>query len=116
MIDDVFCKIIKGELSGETVYRDDEVIVLKDIHPQAPVHLLIMPVAHYAGITDFADHDGHVLGKMMRIADRMAHQSGLDHGYRLIINEGEHGGKMVPHLHMHFLGGKKLGPKLVKED
>ncbi len=115
MIQDVFCKIIKGALSGEFVYRDDQMVVLKDIHPQAPVHLLIMPAAHYDGIKDFVEHDGHVLGKMLRIADRIAHEQGLEKGYRLIINEGEHGGKLVPHLHMHLLGGKKLGPKLVKE-
>lgn len=115
MIDDVFCKIISGELAGDAVYRDDEVIVLKDIHPQAPVHLLIMPVAHYEGIHDFAEHDGHLLGKMLRIADHLAHEQGLDKGYRLIINEGEHGHKMVPHLHIHLLGGANLGPKIVKQ-
>lgn len=115
MIDDVFCKIINGELSGDTVYRDDEMIVLKDIHPQAPVHLLIMPVAHFEGIHDVAEKDGHLLGKMLRVADRIAQEQGLEKGYRLIINEGEHGGKLVPHLHIHLLGGKKLGPKIVQD-
>jgi histidine triad (HIT) family protein len=115
MISDVFCKIIQGELKGDIVYRDDDVIVLKDIHPQAPVHLLIMPVAHYDGIKDFTGHDGHLLGIMLGTADRIAREQGLDKGYRLIINEGEHGGKLVPHLHMHLLGGKKLGPKIVSD-
>ena len=113
MIDDVFCKIISGELSADFVYRDDEVIVVKDIHPQAPVHLLIIPVKHFAGIQDFAEGDGHLLGKMLRVAHDVAAKAGLDRGYRLIVNEGEHGGKLVPHLHVHLLGGKKLGPKIV---
>ena len=115
MIDDVFCKIIKGELKGDVVYRDEHVIVLKDIHPQAPVHLLIMPVQHFDGIKDFAEHDGHLLGEMLRVADKVASEQGLEKGYRLIINEGEHGGKLVPHLHIHLLGGKRLGPKIVSE-
>jgi histidine triad (HIT) family protein len=116
MIDDVFCKIIQGELSAEFVYRDDEVVVFKDIHPAAPVHLLIVPVQHFQGIKDFAEHDGHLLGKMLRIADTVAHEQGLKDGYRLIVNEGEHGGKLVPHLHIHLLGGKKLGPKLLRDE
>lgn len=116
MIDDVFCKILSGELGGEFVYRDEDVAVLKDIHPQAPVHLLIMPVKHYSGISDFLKEDGHVLEKMLRIADRVAHEQGLEKGYRLIINEGEHGGKLVPHVHLHLLGGKRLGPKIVSPD
>lgn len=115
MIDDVFCKIIQGELQGDIVYRGEGVVVLRDIHPQAPVHLLIMPEQHYEGIGDFLEHDGHILGTMLRVAHSMAEKEGLTHGYRLIINEGEHGGKLVPHLHIHLLGGKKLGAKIVQE-
>jgi histidine triad (HIT) family protein len=116
MIDDVFCKIIKGELAADFVYRDDDLVVFKDIHPQAPVHLLIVPINHFTGIEDFSEHDGQVLGKMLRVAHRVATEQGLDRGYRLIINEGEHGGKLVPHLHVHLLGGKKLGPKIVSSE
>jgi histidine triad (HIT) family protein len=112
MIDDVFCKIIRGELGGKVVYRDDEVVVLEDIHPQAPVHLLVMPVAHVDGL---GDASADLLGKLVATARRVAVEQGLDHGYRLIINEGEHGGKLVPHLHLHLLGGKKLGPKIVQD-
>lgn len=115
MIEDVFCKIIAGEIPGEEVYRDDEVVVIKDIHPQAPVHLLVMPVKHVAGIEELAEHDGHLLGKLIATAHRVATEQGLTKGYRLIINEGEHGGKLVPHLHVHLLGGKALGPKIVAE-
>ena len=110
MSDDVFCKIIKGELPGDFIYRDDQVVVIKDIHPQTPVHLLIMPVKHIDGITE---NDGQLLGTMVTVAHKVAMEQGLNQGYRLIINEGEHGGKLVPHLHMHLLGGKRLGPKIV---
>ncbi len=114
MIDDVFCKIISGELSADVVYKDDEFWVIKDIHPQAPVHLLIIPAKHFLKIEDFRKEDG-LLGRALLLADKMAHDNGLgDKGYRLIINEGEHGGKLVPHFHIHLLGGKKLGPKIVE--
>ena len=114
MIDDVFCKIISGELKGDIVQRDDEFIVLRDIRPQAPAHLLVLPVAHADSIGDIKD-DAQ-LGRMLRVAHEVAAKQGLDKGYRIIINEGEHGGKLVPHLHLHLLGGKRLGAKLVKED
>jgi histidine triad (HIT) family protein len=113
MIEDVFCKILQGELKAEFVYRDDEVAVIKDIHPQAPVHLLVMPVQHVDGV---ADATPALLGKLVATAHTVAQEQGLKNGYRLIINEGEDGGKLVPHLHLHLLGGKRLGAKLVKED
>jgi histidine triad (HIT) family protein len=113
MIADVFCKMVSGELRTEFLYRDDDVFVIRDIKPQAPVHLLVIPVKHFDGIADFAEHDGHLLGKMLSVADRVAREQGLDKGYRLIVNEGEHGGKLVPHLHLHLLGGRRLGPKIV---
>lgn len=114
MIDDVFCKIVSGELSADVVYKDDEFWVIKDIHPQAPVHLLIIPAKHFLKIEDFGKESA-LLGKALLLADKVAHEQGLgDKGYRLIINEGEHGGKMVPHLHVHLLGGKRLGPKIVE--
>ncbi|HXK36516.1 MAG TPA: HIT domain-containing protein [Candidatus Paceibacterota bacterium] len=115
MIEDVFCKILSGELKGDFVYRDEDVAVIKDIHPQAPVHLLVMPVKHFNGLEDFTEHDGHLLEKMLRVAHRVAQEQGMAEGYRLIINEGQHSGKLVPHLHMHLLGGKRLGPKMVME-
>ena len=113
MIDDVFCKILDGTKHEDFVYRDEDIAVIKDIHPQAPVHLLIIPVKHYDGLEDFTKTDGDMCGKMLKVAHRVAKEQGLERGYRLIINEGEDGGKLVPHLHMHLLGGKKLGPKIV---
>jgi histidine triad (HIT) family protein len=115
VISDVFCKIISGELGTDAVYKDEEVWVIKDINPQAPVHLLVIPVKHFEKLEDFKDGDGDILGKLLRVADKAAHEQGLERGYRLILNEGEHGGKLVPHLHVHLLGGKPLGPKLVRD-
>ncbi len=113
---DIFCKIIAGEVKADFVYRDDDFIVIKDINPQAPVHLLVIPVKHFTSLEDFLEGDNNgLLGKGLVVAHKVAHEVGIaDKGYRLIINEGEYGGKMVPHLHIHLLGGKKLGPKIVK--
>jgi len=112
MIDDIFCKIIKGELPADKVYEDDEFLVIKDIHPQAPVHLLIIPKKHIFGMHDATQE---LLGQAMMVADKVAQHVGVvEKGYRLILNEGEHGGKLVPHFHIHLLGGKALGTKIVK--
>ncbi len=113
MITDVFCKIVRGELSSEgIIYQDDDFIVKKDIQPQAPVHVIIFPKNHVFGMHDAT---ADMLGKAMVLADKVAQQLGIDDkGYRLIINEGEHGGKLVPHFHIHLLGGKNLGSKIVK--
>ncbi len=113
MISDVFCKIITGELKADVIYKNEEFWVIKDIHPQAPVHLLIIPAEHFLKIEDFVD-GAELLGKAFLLADKMAHEQGLERGYRLIVNEGEHGGKLVPHFHIHLLGGKRLGPKIIK--
>lgn len=115
MISDVFCKIIKGELTAETIYQDSDFLVIKDINPQAPVHLLIIPKKHYNSLEDFMENDSALLGRSLIVAHKVAHQTGIvDKGYRIILNEGEYGGKLVPHLHIHLLGGKRLGPKIVK--
>jgi len=116
MIDDVFCKIIGGEIKADFIYKDDDFVVIRDINPQAPIHLLIIPVKHFESIQDIQAADAGILGKGLMIADKVAKDLGLgDKGYRLIINEGSDGGKLVPHLHIHLLGGKKLGPKIVRD-
>ena len=113
MISDVFCKIVKGELSQEgIIYQDDDFIVKKDINPQAPIHVIIFPKSHVFGMHGAT---ADMLGKAMVLADKMAQQLGIaEKGYRIILNEGAHGGKLVPHLHIHLLGGKPLGSKIVK--
>ncbi len=114
MITDVFCKIISGELKSEAVYKDNDFWVVKDINPNAPIHLLIIPVKHFLKIEDFRGDDG-LLGKALLLADKIGHEVAGDKGYRLVINEGEYGGKLVPHFHIHLLSGKRLGPKLIKD-
>lgn len=114
MITDVFCKIINGELKADIVHEDEEFLVIKDIKPAAPVHLLIIPKKHYDALADFKGEEADVLGRILLTAEKVAQKAGLEKGYRIIINEGEHGGKLVPHLHVHVLGGKRLGPKLVQ--
>ena len=114
MISDVFCKIIKGELPADIVYEDDEFLAIKDIRPKAPIHLLIMPKKHFDKIHAASHEDLDLLGKMMITAGKVAKIMGLDEkGYRLIINQGQQAGQLVPHLHLHLLGGKNLGPKII---
>ena len=126
MIQDIFCKIINKELPAEIVYEDEEFLVIKDINPQAPVHLLVVPKKHFdqiypalvdkGGVHAASHEDLDLLGNMILVAGKAAKLSGLENnGYRLIINQGEDGGQLVPHLHLHVLGGKKLGSKIVKE-
>ena len=115
MINDVFCKIIEGSLKSDPVYQDDEFLVIKDIKPAAPVHLLVIPKRHFDSLAEFKAVDAALLGRALLTADKVAREQGLDRGYRLVLNEGEHGGKLVPHLHIHILGGKRLGPKVVQD-
>lgn len=115
MISDVFCKIINKELPAEVVLEDEDFLVIKDIHPQAPVHVLIIPKRHLDAIHQATSHeDLDVLGKMLEMAARAAQHLGVaEQGYRLILNQGASAGQLVPHLHLHLLAGKKLGPKIV---
>ena len=113
---DVFCKIIAGELPGDIVHRDEDFVVVKDLHPKAPVHLLIVPVKHYEALDSFKAEESELLGRLLLLADKVAKEQGLGgKGYRLIMNDGADGGKIVPHLHFHLLGGKNLGPKIIQE-
>lgn len=114
MIEDIFCKIINKELSADAVIEDEDFIVVKDIHPQAPVHVLIIPKKHLNIIHEINHEDLDILGKMFVIAGQVAKKLGVEKtGYRLILNQGSDAGQVVPHLHLHLLAGKKLGPKIV---
>jgi histidine triad (HIT) family protein len=115
MIDDVFCKIIKKELSAEIVMEGKDWLAFKDIHPSAPVHILIVPKKHIGGIEEATEEDAELIGELFLAAKKVAKKMELDKGYRVIINQGEHGGQMVPHLHIHLLGGKRLGTKIVSD-
>ncbi len=107
--DCTFCKIISGEIPSKIAYKDKDVVVFPDINPATPVHLLIVPVKHIESLSDVTDADTPVLGKMLSVASRMAKEQGLSQkGYRLTINNGADAGQIVPHLHMHLLGGRPL--------
>lgn len=112
---DIFCKIISKELSADIVMEDDEWLAINDIHPQAPIHVLIIPKRHIQDVVSFTDADSELAGKLLLASVKIAKKLGLDYkGFRLIVNQGEDGGQLVPHFHLHLLGGKSLGPKIVR--
>jgi len=116
MIDDVFCKIIKKEILAEIIEEEEDWLAIKDIHPQAPVHVLIIPKKHIGGIGEIENEDTELAGKLLAATAKVAKKLGLDEkGYRIIANQGEHGGQVVPHLHIHLLGGRRLGAKIVRD-
>jgi histidine triad (HIT) family protein len=110
----IFSKIISREIPADIVYQDDLVTAFRDIAPQAPTHILIIPNKLIPTAADVVAEDEFALGRMFTVAKKLAEQEGLAKGYRLIVNCNEHGGQEVYHLHMHLLGGRPLGPMLVK--
>lgn len=111
----IFSKIIAKEIPAEIVYQDDRVTAFKDINPAAPVHILIIPNHEIPTVDDVTPEDEAVLGHLFIVARQVARDLGIaEDGYRLIINCRGDGGQEVFHLHMHLLGGKKLGPILAK--
>ncbi len=107
--DCVFCKIANGEIRSKIIYRDDEVFVFPDINPLTPVHLLVVPLKHIPSLAEMAAADTPLVGKMVRVANQIAKEQGLsEKGYRLTINSGADAGQLVPHLHMHLMGGRRL--------
>lgn len=110
---DLFCKIIDKEIPADIVYEDDNVLAFRDIDPQAPVHVLIVPKKHISKLTDATEPDAELLGQIVLAANHIAEQEGIaESGYRLIANTGPDAGQEVFHVHFHVLGGRKLG-KLV---
>lgn len=113
MEDCVFCKIIAGQIPSDIVYRDETVIAFKDIHPVTQVHLLIVPREHIAYLTDLTEKQSTLVGHMILVANELARQTGIaEKGFRVVINVGSEGGQMVPHLHLHLLGGRRLSEKM----
>jgi histidine triad (HIT) family protein len=107
--DCVFCKIASGEIPSKILYRDDEVFVFPDINPLTPVHLLVVSVKHITSLAHMVAADTPLVGKMVRVANQIAKEQGLfEKGYRLTINSGADAGQLVPHLHMHLMGGRQL--------
>jgi histidine triad (HIT) family protein len=108
-IDCVFCKIAAGEIPAKIIYRDDEVFAFPDINPLTPVHILVLSIKHIPSLADMTDKDAPLVGKMVKVANHIAREQGIDRsGYRLTINSGPDAGQLVPHLHIHLMGGRRL--------
>ena len=113
MEDCIFCKIARGEIPSSKVYEDEQVVAFNDLNPQAPVHVLIVPKAHYANLNEAGGKPEALLAALLRAASRIAAQLGLDKsGYRIVSNCGPDACQSVQHLHIHLLGGAKLAEKM----
>ena len=113
MEDCVFCKIVAGKIPSKTVSHDETLMAFHDIHPMAPTHILIIPKKHIPSLAALPDEETCLVGEMAKVATRLAKEGGIaEKGYRIIISSGREGGQVVPHLHMHLLGGRKLSDRL----
>ena len=108
MEDTIFGKITRGEIPTDFLYEDEQCVVIKDIQPQAPTHLLIIPRKPIAKLADAAEEDQALLGHLMLVAGTMARKLGVDDGFRLVVNNGADGGQTVFHLHLHLLAGREM--------
>lgn len=105
----LFCKIIQGEIPGNILYEDNDVIALRDISPQAPTHCLVIPKRHIATMNDLAPEDTHLIGHIVQTAKALAQSEGIaEKGYRLVWNVNQDGGQAVYHIHLHVLGGRAM--------
>jgi histidine triad (HIT) family protein len=104
----IFSKIIRREIPADIVYEDNLTLAFKDIHPQAPVHILIIPKKPIPTLADAESEDHALLGHLLLTAKRVAEEAGLKNGYRVVVNSGDDGGQTVHHLHLHILGGRQL--------
>ena len=110
MNDCLFCAIARKELACDIVHEDDEFLVFKDIQPQAPIHLLIIPKKHIPGAAEIAAEDAPLVGRIVAFSKQLAERCAISRrGFRLDVNSGSDAGQAVDHLHVHFLGGRRLG-------
>ena len=109
----IFCKIIAGEIPSNKVYEDEDMLVFRDINPQAKVHCLCVPKSHFATLSEMNEQQAEIVKKCLVKIPGLAAELGLSDGYRLIINQGKDAGQTVFHLHIHILGGQDLGERLV---
>lgn len=109
MADCIFCKIVEGSMPSEKVYEDDAVLAFKDIHAQAPVHLLVIPKRHIPSVREIGEEEGALMGRIFAVINQLAEEHGLaDRGFRIVNNCGQEGGQTVHHIHFHLLGGRAL--------
>ena len=104
----LFERILAGEIPAQIAYQDDLAFVIHDISPQAPVHVLVIPIKPVARLNEAVEEDRELLGHLLLVARKMAGELKLDEGYRVVINNGPHGGESVPHMHVHVLGGRQM--------
>lgn len=107
-MDCLFCKIIAGDIPSSKVYEDEYVYAFRDIAPQAPTHILVIPKAHVASVNEISAANSDLVAKIFETIPKIAKSEGLDNGYRVVSNIGEDGCQSVKHMHFHILGGKKL--------
>lgn len=112
-MDCLFCKIIAGEIPSTKVYEDDEILAFRDINPQAPAHILVIPKKHIGGVDELTEENAAVVSHILVKIAEIAKKEGLNDGYRVVSNVGEHGCQSVRHLHFHILGGKQLNGSMV---
>ena len=112
-MDCIFCQIVAGKIPSEIIYQDEELIAFRDINPQTPTHLLIIPKKHIPSLAQLSQAELPLMGRMVTVANKLAKEEGIaETGYRLVLNYGEWGGQVVPHLHMHLIGGRRLSGKI----
>ena len=108
MSDCLFCKIVDGQIPSTVVYEDDDMVAFKDIEPQAPVHVLVIPKKHISSMDDITEEDQALAGRIMFKIHEIAADLGLENGYRVVSNNGPDAFQTVPHLHFHILGKRKM--------
>ncbi|GDX31440.1 histidine triad nucleotide-binding protein [Actinomycetes bacterium] len=104
----LFCRIVAGEIPADEVMRTDEVVAFRDISPQAPVHVLVIPTAHFVDARAMSTSDPQLAGNLIKAATDVAAAEGLEGGYRIVFNTGDDGGQTVHHVHAHVLGGRSM--------
>lgn len=110
MTDCVFCRMVAGAIKPDTVYEDDEVLAIRDINPQAPVHILVIPKRHIDTVNDLMESDAELVGRLVLAAGRLAQDEGIaESGYRTVLNCNAGAGQSVFHVHLHLLGGRPMG-------
>ena len=114
MEDCVFCKLIKGDIPSKKVYEDEDILAFKDIHPAAPIHILVIPKKHIATLMQVTQEDSNLMDKILEVIQKVAKQLEIEEkGFRLIANCGPDSGQEVMHIHFHLLAGRKMGPKII---
>jgi histidine triad (HIT) family protein len=106
--DCLFCRMASGEIPVAKIHEDDLVFAIRDINPQAPTHVLVLPRAHIRSAAELTESDGRMVTRLFTVASSIARQDGLDGGWRLVSNVGPDGGQTVAHLHLHLLGGRAM--------